>query len=1452
MSKVLKKLLPSASGRDTGSSSAKNRRLIDATKMLLDIAKESADCFPPLKSCLGGINALIKHYEESEDVQDKLGDFTQWLSKLKVIVATVSNGGNREEAQRREEFIRSLQDIDRQSRALLGKGKTARILDKTQDSGTVVKLIEQLQQAILVYQLTQQQSIDDHVSKLAVSFNEYLKLRETAPGIKVKIESILARMGGLNLGNTEDEDESKRRTVLLEALEGIENKLHSISERSNAVGYRKNDADVQVVCELAEHVRDAVVEYQLSQQQAIYEQNCKMIVIDERTALNTCRRAHGAGYQHGNRNGCLKGTRGGVLDKIELWAGDFATSPVFWLNGLAGTGKSTIAQTIAERTFADDRLGASFFCSRGVEDRSDLHLIFPTLAFQLAQRYPEFRSSLIPLLQSNPDIAHESLLSQMQKLIVDPILSAKVSTVIVIDALDECKDEEPESAILLVLGQLVSKIPNVKFFITSRPERHIMSGFRGPLLKEATNIFILHQVDRSTVDNDIRRFFKHELSKLACRLSDSEGWPTDEQVESLCRRAAGFFVYAVATVKFLNHKFRLPSDRLEVIQESPQYTVHEGQTGLKTYNSLDSLYASILKAAFFENTADDDALVRSVLSAVVLVINPLSPPAIANLMGLECNMVTSILESVQSMLVLHEDTNQPTQPFHKSFPDFMTDPSRCSDPRFHISPDFHTNLILRCLGLMYGSLKKNMFGIPDYALNSDVEGLPGVGKPGIDNALVYACRSWYKHLVVGGHPVLDVLLSALRCFLEENFLFWLEVLSVLGAVGDAARALSATLKWLNEIKASIDLCTLIETATDCLRFVTEFFEVISQSAPHIYHSALSLAPVSSIVRRLYSQHISSVAQIITGIPTSQDSCTAIASSKSHITHAMWSPCGQYIATVSPTDVEVRNSTTLEISYTLKIPGFPNFHLSSVMFSPDGHLLICDYLYDYLYLRKARLKGMKTCKLIALDIQTGVVIKELDTESMSPSIGIKDYPLRGMSELAGRVHNFLRDGSSNVEVLCKDQQMPKDAEVGGHWIHEGSLRFATSLETGDGLEISIREFKPTSTPPHPVVMLFHVPYYDGEFSFSPVSTHASFDTGWEVIVLDVTNSKTLLHTKTTQRSNICSSALFSPDGCFFACQIGRHGISIWKNTPTGYIPWSTVQPRSPGIGFSFSPNTASILVWSESKIQLLCPNNHISPSTPNPVKPDLQHNNHLVIRSMDGTWIATARRGDCIITILDPLSGTSQYSINAKSRIQDMRFVHNTILVLGDHRLARWNLETNSAKEVEVDCGILNGIDPEENLTLSNDGAWVICFRDKLLMINVKSQEIMSSYRIPRAFYGVSGFQISPCGSKLSLWSRIPFISDTYGNFSQVEIKEGHFASDTRHDLEHRWSLFTLIPSQDGFHIGHGGRWVEDSGGRKVFWLSPSWMVSDARGVIWTGNLLALVDSCHKEPIIIQF
>jgi len=461
------------------------------------------------------------------------------------------------------------------------------------------------------------------------------------------------------------------------------------------------------------------------------------------------------------------------LDEIECWAKDPERPPVFWLNGLAGTGKTTIAQTVAERMFADGCLGASFFCSRGFEDRNNLKLIFPTLAFQLAQKYPRFRSSLIPLLRSNPDIVHESLQSQIQQLLVDPLLSAEISTVIVIDALDECKDEDPESTILAALGRSVSKIPGVKFFVTGRPETRIMEGVQHALLEETITVFVLHEVSRCTVDNDIRHFFESELSKLPRR---PQSWPTTTQLDSLCQRAAGFFVYAIATINFLKHKFRCPSERLNIIMKSPESTTHEGQVGLKAYGSLDSLYMSILQTAFLENDTDDDAMVRSILSAVVLAINPLSPSSIATLMDVKHDEVLPLLESIQSLLALRENANHPIQPFHKSFPDFITDLTRCKDRRFYIiSLDHHAKLLLHCLKLMGNSSEGSICG-----------------------ALEYACRSWHRHLIAAEDQVVNMV-PPLCHFLEEKFHFWFEVMSGLGAVGDAKHALDVTVKWLDEV-----------------------------------------------------------------------------------------------------------------------------------------------------------------------------------------------------------------------------------------------------------------------------------------------------------------------------------------------------------------------------------------------------------------------------------------------------------------------------------------------------------------------------------------------------------------------------------------------------------------------------------------------------------------------------
>ena len=449
--------------------------------------------------------------------------------------------------------------------------------------------------------------------------------------------------------------------------------------------------------------------------------------------------------------------------------------------------------------FADGQLGASFFCSRDFEDRSNLHFIFPSLAIQLARKYAEFRSILVPLAQSDPGVAYESLYHQMDKLIVEPLRECNISTVIIIDALDECKDDEPASAILSVLGQFVSGIPKVKFFLTGRPEPRIREGFRIPLLANATDIFVLHEVEAGLVKNDIRWFLNHSFLEIENRRNGLGGWPTEEQLDLLCKRAGGLFIYAVATVKFIDNQNDKPRKRLDFLLQSPESSAHEGKAKLKTNTTLDSLYMMILQEAFGDDDPRNDPRIRSVLGAVILAANPLPPSTIAAFLGLDTEDVFPLLSSFHSLLILQQDANHPVRPFHKSFPDFLVDPDRCINPRFRVSPpDRHSELMIGCLELMNRTLKKNMFGFPDGSTNDEACGLRKGAEGNIDNGLRYACESWHKHLVDASTAPTHTIkvTSVLHKFLEQKFIFWLEVLSILGTVRNAVDALEVARKWL--------------------------------------------------------------------------------------------------------------------------------------------------------------------------------------------------------------------------------------------------------------------------------------------------------------------------------------------------------------------------------------------------------------------------------------------------------------------------------------------------------------------------------------------------------------------------------------------------------------------------------------------------------------------------------
>jgi len=503
-----------------------------------------------------------------------------------------------------------------------------------------------------------------------------------------------------------------------------------------------------------------------------------------------------AGYRCGNRQGCLRGTRKDVLWEIERWLTGEQDQRVFWLNGLAGTGKSTIAQTFAETAFADGKLGASFFCSRDFANRSNLQTIFPTLAFQLGYRYPPFREELLQVLKAIPDVGQESLCSQMEKLIVGPLKATRIPTLIIIDALDECKDEEPASAILSMLSRYMDQIPDVKFFITGRPEPRIRSGFRLQSLRPITEVFRLHDVERSSVDGDIKLFFRTQLTDIAKTRSDcdlAEDWPNSSDINVLCKKAAGLFIYASTVVKFVTSKIRTPTEQLDRIISLPESTTHEGRSG------IDLLYTQVLEQAVDDVDADDEEIqsrFKTVLGAVLLVFNPLSVKALSDL--LRVPSISTTIRSLHSLLLVPDNTEDPIRPFHKSFPDFLTDPKRCQDKQFFVEPAVHhAQILFSCLKLMGERLRRNICNLEDYAVLSEVKDLSTRKKEQIGYALEYACCFWTKHLleIPSSSSCVEEVQRAIDNFFTTYLLGWIEVLALTGNLGVGVYTMNDIDQW---------------------------------------------------------------------------------------------------------------------------------------------------------------------------------------------------------------------------------------------------------------------------------------------------------------------------------------------------------------------------------------------------------------------------------------------------------------------------------------------------------------------------------------------------------------------------------------------------------------------------------------------------------------------------------
>jgi hypothetical protein len=483
--------------------------------------------------------------------------------------------------------------------------------------------------------------------------------------------------------------------------------------------------------------------------------------------------------QHGAT--CLPETRVELLQGITEWADGQDERCIFWLNGIAGTGKSTVARTIAKIYHDRGNLGASFFFSRRGGDVGLADKLITTLASQLASKIPLARPYIREAIMEHTDIALHSLREQWDQLILKPLsklngISSPSTIVLVIDALDEC-DNERDIRIILRLLATTNSLTNIRLriFITSRPEISVRCGF-SQIAAARRQVFVLHDILSTIVDRDLSLFFEHSFGTIREERGFAVDWPGARIMRRLVESSCGLFIWASTACRFIREGRRLADRRISIL-------INDHRSGAGPEKQLDEIYITVLKASTQSGYNEEERkelfdILRDVLGSIVTLFSPLSVDSLAHLLNIPPTHINETLADLHTIFHIPAETNRPIRPHHPTFHDFLLDKDRCSDLDFWVDENYaHKTLGDNCILLMSKMLKKNICNLQSPGtLVKDVD--PNLIEQCIPPELQYACLYWIQHYRQSGARLRDG--EPVHRFFQQHFLHWLEVMNLMG------------------------------------------------------------------------------------------------------------------------------------------------------------------------------------------------------------------------------------------------------------------------------------------------------------------------------------------------------------------------------------------------------------------------------------------------------------------------------------------------------------------------------------------------------------------------------------------------------------------------------------------------------------------------------------------------
>ena len=610
---------------------------------------------------------------------------------------------------------------------------------------------------------------------------------------------------------------------------------------------------------------------------------------------------------------------------------------------------------------------------------------------------------------------------------------------------------------------------------------------------------------------------------------------------------------------------------------------------------------------------------------------------------------------------------------------------------------------------------------------------------------------------------------------------------------------------------------LLETTRDCFCFVTKFFEPINVSATHIYHSALELSPLSSIVRRLYyNQQRTPSPRVVAGTSDSWNQCVTIPiSTKPLYGSYTWSPCGRFIAAPAGETVKILDALSSELLSTL-VGSNPHL-VNRLMYSPDGRSLAC----------------LCNTAIIIWDIQTGGVAKEIqldgtDTASFIWSLDGKLISVMGWDRtaLTHTLRQFdITSGTALPHFKLLSQNKPH------LWAHNCSFQVLTTKSDSGCCKIEIFQVREALTN----IESFHIESWD-QFdqiqSFSPTTYRISILVrNRQLRILDIRNANCLLEQEGSFKYHC-----FSSDASLFAAS-SQSGVIIWKYASGVYSQWMglSAQDRiAHGSPLQFSPTLSSISGCSNHTIQvqrldgppiLACPDS----------------GTHLAIISPCGTFVASHHKGDTIITITNLRSPTPPQFIDTEISIQTLALTGNVLLALGVGivQIAAWRLTEEGG--VHDDPSHRRADFFDRIWTASSFGVPIFSIEDQTVTIKESTGTTIHTYHMGtgRILEPTLVPQHSPSPDPLVSLSPLPYPRNH--QYTPEDMLHGY------HYPHHRKLDECGILSQGDWPVSWTTLqegWVMDPEGKHRFWIPVEWR-AHLHGSGWLCNIVTLW-ICHQD------